>query len=56
MGRDRKFVMSQQDFMGLCRDREIQCRDIVGQDGTIFYRDRGFLGRDRIVSCRDRVG
>ena len=34
--------------MGLCCDRAIQCRDIVGIAGMIFCRDRGFLGHDRV--------
>ena len=29
--------MSRYDFMGLCRDRVILCRDTVGQVGKIFY-------------------
>ena len=26
--------------MGLCCDKAILCRDIVGQDGTFFYHGR----------------
>ena len=34
--------------MGLCCDREILCRDIVGQAEGILCRDGIFLGRDRV--------
>ena len=36
----------------LCCNREILCRDIVGQVGKSFYRDRVFLGRDRVGQAR----
>ena len=47
-GRDRKFVVSRQDFMGLCRDRAILCCDIVGLGRMIFCPDKGYLGRKRV--------
>ena len=37
--------------MGLCHDRPILCRDIVGLVGTIFCHDRGFLGQDIVVQA-----
>ena len=32
----------------LCCDIAILCRDIVGQAGKIFCRDKEFVGRDRV--------
>ena len=42
MGRDRKFIVLRKDFMGLCRNREILCREIVGMAGTIFVTTKDF--------------
>ena len=44
--------MSRHDFMGLCRDRAILCRDIIGQAGTILCRDKVFLGLDKVGQAR----
>ena len=38
--------------MGLCRDRAIQCCNIVSQAGTIFCRYIGFLGREKFSKAR----
>ena len=38
--------------MGLCHDRAILCRDIVGQAVTFFCRDRGFLARDKVGQAK----
>ena len=48
----QKILVSRQDITELCHDREILCRDIVGQVGKIFCHDRGFLGRDRVGQAK----
>ena len=41
--------------MWLCHDKAILCHDIVGLSGTIFCRDRGFLGRDKVIQDKSSL-